>query len=137
MGIVTGTGSEAGAALLDHRFIDRLSFTGSSGVGHTVLHAAAKRLVPSTVELGGKGAIVVFDDVDVEAAVDWIMIGIFLCAGQSCSATSRLIVQRGIEKRLLERLAQEASKLRMGDPLQDSTQLGPLTCKEQLDIVSG
>lgn len=137
MNIVTGTGSEAGAALLDHGLVDRLSFTGSSGVGSTVLHAAAKRLVPSTVELGGKGAIVIFDDVGLEAAVDWIMLGIFMCAGQSCSATSRLIVQRGIEGRLLERLAQEATKLRMGDPLSEDTQLGPLTSKEQLKIVSG
>jgi len=137
LNVVTGTGSEAGGALLDHRLVNRLSFTGSSGVGHTVLHAAAKRLVPSTVELGGKGAIVVFDDADLEAAVDWIMIGIFLNQGQSCSATSRLVVQRGLESQLLSRLAEEASKLRMGDPLSETTQLGPLASKDQLTEVSG
>merc|ERR1719507_1881357 len=68
LNIITGTGSEAGAALLDHRLVDRLSFTGSSGVGHAVLHAAAKRLVPTAMELGGKGAAVVFDDADIDAA---------------------------------------------------------------------
>lgn len=137
MNIISGTGRESGAALLDHKLVQRLSFTGSSGVGQTIMHAGAKRLVPVSLELGGKGALVVFDDVDVEAAVDWIMIGIFLCAGQSCSATSRLVVQRGIESKLLERLKQEAQKLTMGDPLLESTQLGPLTSKEQLSIVSG
>eukprot|EP00746_Dinoflagellata_sp_MGD_P122234 gnl/MRDRNA2_/MRDRNA2_57174_c0_seq2.p2 gnl/MRDRNA2_/MRDRNA2_57174_c0~~gnl/MRDRNA2_/MRDRNA2_57174_c0_seq2.p2 ORF type:complete len:159 (+),score=33.64 gnl/MRDRNA2_/MRDRNA2_57174_c0_seq2:484-960(+) len=101
------------------------------------MHAGAERLVPVSLELGGKGAIVIFDDVDLEAAVDWIMIGIFLCAGQSCSATSRLVVHKGISSKLLERLAEEARKLKMDDPLLESTQLGPLTSQEQLDIVSG
>merc|ERR1711971_881437 len=125
-----GSGSEAGQALLDHKGTDMLSFTGSSGIGKTVLKAASSRLVPSTVELGGKGAIVVFDDVDIDAVVDWIMVGIFLCAGQVCSATSRLIVQKGIEKKLLERLVAEAKKIRVGSPLEESTQLGPMTTKD-------
>ena len=72
--IISGTGREAGSALLDHRLIDRLSFTGSSGVGHTVLAAAAKRLVPASMELGGKGAIVVFDDVQLEACGTHILV---------------------------------------------------------------
>merc|ERR1740130_1847001 len=116
---------------------DRLSFTGSSGVGHTVLHAAANRLVPSCVELGGKGAIVVFDDADVNSTVDWIMVGIFLNAGQCCSATSRLLVQSGIAPKILERLTSKARSLRIGDTLAEDTQLGPLTSKEQLDTVIG
>lgn len=107
--------------------VDCLSFTGSSWVGHTVLHAAADRLIPAHMELGGKGAVVVFDDVDMESTVDWIMLGIFLCAGQSCSATSRLIIDARIEEELLARLANEANKLRMGDPLDEKTNLGPLT----------
>lgn len=137
LNIIAGTGSEAGNALLDHKLVHRLSFTGSSNIGHAVLQAAAKRLVPSSLELGGKGAIVVFDDVDIDATVDWIMIGIFLNAGQCCSATSRLIVQRGIADKLLERLAEKANTLRIGDPLSESTQLGAMTSKEQLSIVSG
>merc|ERR1712241_1376362 len=89
------------------------------------------------MELGGKGAIVVFDDADIDAAVDWVMLGIFVCAGQTCSATSRLIVQRGLEGKFLERLVAETRKIRKGDPLDESTQLGSLTSKEQLRIISG
>lgn len=137
LNIIAGTGSEAGAALLDHRHIQMISFTGSSGIGHTVLNAAAKRLVPAHLELGGKGAIVVFDDVDIDSVVDWIMIGIFMCSGQVCSATSRLVVHRGVEKKLLERLAAAAQKLRIGDPLEESTQLGSLTSKDAFDTVVG
>lgn len=137
LNIVTGTGSEAGSALLDHPSVARLSFTGSSNVGHAVMHAAAKRLVPVAMELGGKGAVVVFDDVDIEAAIDWVMVGIFVCTGQTCSATSRLIIHRSIEAKFLERLSAEATKLKMGDPLEESTQLGPLTSADQLRLVSG
>lgn len=137
LNIVTGSGRETGAALLDHAGLDVLSFTGSSGIGHDVLHAGAKKLLPSCVELGGKGAIVVFDDVDIEVAVDWIMIGIFMCAGQTCSATSRLIVHEAIEDKLMKRLTEEAKKLKIGDPCEESTQLGSLTSAEQLKIVDG
>lgn len=137
LNIISGSGSECGQALLDHPGTDYLSFTGSSGIGEAVLSAAAKRLVPTVVELGGKGAIVVFDDVHLDAIVDWIMIGIFVCAGQVCSATSRLIVHKGIEKKLLDRLVEKTKQIRIGNPLEESTQLGPLTTKEQFDITCG
>lgn len=137
LNIVSGTGSEAGNALLDHPLVHRLSFTGSSNVGHTVLEAAAKRLVPAALELGGKGAIVVFDDVDIDSTIDWIMVGLFFNAGQICSATSRLIVQRGVADKLLSRLVEKAKSLKVGDPLSESTQLGPMTSREQLNVVSG
>jgi len=102
-----------------------------------VLHASADKLLPSLVELGGKGAIVVFDDVDIESAVDWIMVGIFVNAGQCCSATSRLIVHEAIEDKLMARLVEESKKLRMGDPCEEPTQLGSLTSAEQRKIVDG
>lgn len=137
LNIIGGTGSEAGSALLDHPGTQLLSFTGSGAVGHTVMHSAAKRWIPTTMELGGKGAIVVFDDADIAAVVDWIMIGIFFCSGQVCSATSRLIVQKGIEGKLMERLVEETNKIRMGDPLDEKTKIGALVSKDQLDIVSG
>lgn len=116
LNIITGSGRSAGAALLDHPKIEHLSFTGSSGVGVDVLHAAAKKLTPSLVELGGKGALVVFDDVDIECAVDWTMVGIFVCSGQSCSATSRLIVHEAIEEKLMARLIEETKKDQNGRP---------------------
>jgi betaine-aldehyde dehydrogenase len=101
------------------------------------MHAAAKRLVPAAMELGGKGAVVVFDDVDVDVVVDWIMVGIFVNAGQTCSATSRLVVQKSIEERLMKRLVEKATSLKIGDTLSEDTNLGSLTSKDQLDIVSG
>jgi len=135
LNVIAGTGSEAGAALLNSP-VDRLSFTGSSNVGHTVMHACADALVPGHLELGGKGAIVVFDDVDVNPTVDWIMVGIFVCAGQSCSATSRLIVHEKIEEKIVNRLLEKIEKLQMGDPLDENTNLGPLTSRDQLRDVS-
>jgi betaine-aldehyde dehydrogenase len=137
LNIISGTGRVTGAALLDHHLLEHLSFTGSSNIGHEVLHSAAKKLLPSLVELGGKGAIVVFDDADIECAVDWIMVGIFVNAGQTCSATSRLIVQKGIEEKLMARLVEETKKIKMGDPQAEDTQLGSLTSAEQLKIVDG
>lgn len=137
LNIISGAGSEAGQLLLDHPHIDLLSFTGSSNIGKTVLHSAANRWLPTTVELGGKGGIVVFPDVDVDAVVDWIMIGIFVCAGQSCSATSRLIVHKDVEAKIIERLIAKTNAIKIGDPLAEDTMLGPLTSKEQFDVVSG
>lgn len=102
------------------------------------MRSAANSLVPTCVELGGKGAIVVFDDIaNLDAVVDWIMIGIFSCSGQVCSATSRLIVDRSLEHRLLERLSAASQKIRIGDPTDDSTQFGAMTSKEQLNITDG
>lgn len=137
LNVITGTGREAGNALLNHPGMDRLSFTGSSATGHMVLNAAAKRLIPSCVELGGKGAIVVFDDVDIEATVDWIMVGIFVCSGQVCSATSRLVLQDTIYDKLMARLREETAKIKIGDPLDDNTQMGPIVSKEQLHDIMG
>merc|ERR1712014_490672 len=74
---------------------------------------------------------------NLDAVVDWIMVGIFSCAGQVCSATSRLIVDRTLEKRLLERLTAEAQKIRIGDPMAETTQFGAMTSKEQLDVTIG
>jgi len=137
LNIISGLGRSAGAALLDHPKIEHLSFTGSSGVGIDVLHAAAKKLSPSLVELGGKGALVVFDDADIECAVDWTMVGIFVCSGQSCSATSRLIVHEAIEEKLMARLVEETRKIKIGDPQDESTQMGSLTSEAQVKIVDG
>jgi len=137
LNIITGTGRDAGAALLDHKDLDYLSFTGSSGVGHTVMDAAAKKLLPSLVELGGKGAIIVFDDADIDSAVDWVMIGIFPCAGQVCSATSRLLISEKIEEKFMARLVEETKKLTAGDPLLEETKLGSLTSASQREIVDG
>jgi len=137
LNIVPGTGREAGQSLLDHKLVHRLSFTGSGPVGQKVLEAAAKRLIPASMELGGKGAIVVFDDVDIEKAVDWVMVGIYICSGQICSATSRLILQDTIYDKFMGRLHEEVAKLKLGDPLDNATQVGPIVSKDQQQDILG
>jgi len=137
LNVLSGTGTDAGQPLLDHRGVDRLSFTGSGRTGHRVLEAASQRLIPASVELGGKSAILVFDDVDVDATVDWIMCGIYICTGQICSATSRLLVQDTIYPKLIERLVEETKKLKVGSQFDEDTKIGPLVNRNQLDMVNG
>ncbi|WP_028693657.1 aldehyde dehydrogenase family protein [Pseudomonas cremoricolorata] len=123
--------AEVGAALSAHRGLDKLSFTGSNAVGSRVMHSAAEHCRPLTLELGGKSAIIVFDDCDVAQAVDWIVAGIAWNAGQMCSATSRLLVQDGIADALLQRLAEALDGLRVGNPLEQDIDMGPLTSQAQ------
>jgi betaine-aldehyde dehydrogenase len=99
--------------------------------------AAARDIKSVSLELGGKSPIIVFDDADLEQVVEWVMFGIFWNQGQVCSATSRLIVQRGIATRLIERLVEEAKKLKIGDGMGKGVLLGPLVSKLQYDKVMG
>jgi betaine-aldehyde dehydrogenase len=136
LNVISG-GREVGAALSEHEGVDKLAFTGSLETGKKVMRAASGRIVNTTLELGGKSAIVVFDDVDVEQAVEWIMFGIFWNKGEVCSATSRLIVQDGIADRLMARLKLECERIKIGDPLSDGVLLGPLVSKGQYEKVTG
>jgi betaine-aldehyde dehydrogenase len=133
---ILGGKAETGAALSDHRGIDKLSFTGSNAVGSQVMRSAAAHCRPVTLELGGKSAIVVFDDCDLDQAVEWIVAGICWNAGQMCSATSRLLVQDNIADALLQRLKIAFEKLRVGNPLTGEVDMGPLTSLAQLNKVS-
>ncbi|WP_434584067.1 aldehyde dehydrogenase family protein [Klebsiella sp. R390] len=123
--------AECGSRLSQHDGIDKLSFTGSTATGSHVMTAAAARCLPVTLELGGKSPIIVFDDCDVERAVEWIMAGITWNAGQMCSATSRLLVQDGIAEVLYMRLAAAMQALVVGDPGYDTVEMGPLTSEAQ------
>jgi betaine-aldehyde dehydrogenase len=136
LNVVSG-GRDAGAALAMHAGVDKLAFTGSLETGKKVMRSAAERIVNTTLELGGKSAIVVFDDTDVDQAVEWVMFGIFWNKGEVCSATSRLIVQEGIAPRLLERLKEECERVKIGDPLEDGVLLGPLVSSGQFEKVTG
>ncbi|QXI37803.1 aldehyde dehydrogenase family protein [Pseudomonas xantholysinigenes] len=136
LNIVNGK-AETGAALSGHNGLDKLSFTGSNGVGSQVMRAAAAQCRPVTLELGGKSAIVVFDDCDVDQAVEWIVAGITWNAGQMCSATSRLLVQETIADALLPRLRKALEALRVGNPLQEEVDMGPLTSQAQWLKVAG
>jgi len=132
---LSGSGSGCGNAVASHKGFSKVSFTGSSEVGATVAQNCTRNLVAPHLELGGKGAIVVFDDVDVARAVDWIMFGVFLNAGQICSATTRLLVHEKIADRLIARLVEETKKLRVGDPTEDGIDMGPMVSAGQQRLV--
>ncbi|WP_433740674.1 aldehyde dehydrogenase family protein [Pseudomonas putida] len=128
---IVGGKAETGAALSNHPGIDKLSFTGSNNIGSQVMRSSAAHCRPVTLELGGKSAILVFDDCDLDQAVEWIVAGICWNAGQMCSATSRLLVQDGIADELIVRLKRAFEKLRVGNPLTGEVDMGPLTSQAQ------
>jgi len=132
-------GGSTGQTLIDHPALDKLSFTGSALAGRKMLEASVAQLRPTALELGGKSAFVVFDDAEeyLDAVVDWVMVGIFSCTGQVCSATSRLIVHKDLEAKLTDRLAEAAAKIRVGAPLAKGTQMGPLVSETQHQKVLG
>ena len=121
-----------GVALAEHRGLDKLSFTGSGATGKELLQVGAGLLRPTGLELGGKGAMIIFDDADISSAVDWAMIGIFLCSGQVCSATSRILVDESIASKFTAQLVSAVKKkLVVGDPLDTDTNMGPCVSVEQ------
>ncbi len=134
--IVTGYGHEVGDALARHPGIDHISFTGSPRVGTLIQQVAAERHCPVTLELGGKGPQIVFDDADVDAALPFIVNAIVQNSGQTCSAGSRLLVQRGIYESVLQRVGEAFTALRAGPPAMD-LDLGPLIRQSQLQRVHG
>src|SRR5580698_8683888 len=130
LNVVTGKGEETGAALAAHPGIHHLSFTGSTSVGALVQAAAGRTAVPVTLELGGKSPQIVFEDADIERALPFLVNAGIQNAGQTCSAASRLIVQRKIYDTLLERLAERYRSLRVG-PARDDLDVGPLISAAQ------
>lgn len=135
LNVVTGLGKDAGAPLSEHPGIDKLAFTGSVPTGSRIMQAAARDIKNVSLELGGKSPFIVFDDSNIEAAVEWIMFGIFWNQGEVCSATSRVLVQRGIYERLLRRLAEQTRKIVIGNGLEDGVLLGPLVSRGQYEKV--
>lgn len=135
LNIVTGLGADAGQPLSEHPGIDKLAFTGSVPTGAKIMAAAARDIKNISLELGGKSPFVVFADSDIDKAVEWIMFGIFWNQGQVCSATSRVLVGESLYPALLERLVEEAARIRIGNGLADGTLLGPLVSKGQYDKV--
>ena len=136
LNIVTGFGREAGAALAAHPGVDHLSFTGSPATGAWVGGEAAKRHCPVTLELGGKGAQIVFADADLDAALSVIVNAIVQNAGQTCSAGSRLVVERSLYEELLEKLGARFAALKVGPAFAD-LDCGPLIRASQLERVRG
>lgn len=137
LNVVTGWGPATGKALAEHPGVDLVAFTGSTGVGKEVARAAAGHLARTTLELGGKSAQIVFDDAPLAAARDGVIAGIFAATGQTCIAGSRLLVQRAVKDELIAALAERARTIVLGDPLDASSEMGPLANAQQLDTVRG
>lgn len=134
--VVTGLGAEAGAALSAHPGVAHLGFVGSTQTGSAIAHAAADRVVPTVLELGGKSANIVFPDADVDAAVPSLVRSIIQNAGQTCSAGSRLIVHRDIHAEVVEKMAAAMAEVTIGYGI-DDPMLGPLISAKQHERVTG
>jgi betaine-aldehyde dehydrogenase len=131
LNVLPGFGDEAGLALVRDRRVRKIAFTGSLATGRRVMAEASAGPVPVTLELGGKSAILVFDDVEVQRAVEWIMFGIFWNKGEVCSATSRLLVHENVADLLLERLVEECAKVKIGPGMVPGVKLGPIVSRSQ------
>ncbi|MBN9251630.1 MAG: aldehyde dehydrogenase family protein, partial [Mesorhizobium sp.] len=132
--VVQGYG-DVGAALVGHDAVAKVSVTGSVPTGKKVLSLAGSKMKHATMELGGKSPLIVFDDADLENAIGGAMLGNFYSTGQVCSNSTRVFVQKGIHDRFVERLVERTKKIRIGDPLDPETQMGPLINKAQRDKV--
>lgn len=133
--VLCGSGSKVGGALVRHRGVDKISFTGSTEVGRGIMAAAAANNTRLTLELGGKSPNIVFGDADVEQAIRGAQIGIFYGKGEVCAAGSRLLVDRAVHGRVVEELAARAKKIVPGDPLEKSTRIGALVSRAQRESV--
>ncbi|PUB17025.1 aldehyde dehydrogenase family protein [Yoonia sediminilitoris] len=136
LNVVTGLGAEAGAALANHPGIAHMSFTGSVRTGALIQAAAARNVIPVTLELGGKSPQLVFDDADLDRALPFLVNAGIQNAGQTCSASSRILVQRGVYDQVLDRMADAYRALKVG-PAMDDLAVGPLISARQKEIVTG
>ena len=138
LNLLTGYGEETGAALARHPLVRKLSFTGSTEVGKLIMHAAADRIVPVSLELGGKSPAIVFPDVDEQRTVDGVITGMRVTRqGQSCTAGSRLFLHRSIFDSFVSKLTATLQKLKIGDPSDEATDMGAIINRKQFDRVIG
>jgi aldehyde dehydrogenase (NAD+) len=133
--VVTGFGRDVGAALVEHPLVKKITFTGADSTGRAINEAAARHFKHVSLELGGKSPNIVFDDANLDDAINGAVSGIFAATGQTCIAGSRLLVQESIHDEFVERLLALARTARMGDPMSMDTQVGPVTTPAQYDKV--
>ena len=133
--IVTGHGEPCGRALTAHPLVQRISFTGGPGTAKHVLHNSAENFAQVSLELGGKSPFIVFDDADIESAVNGSIAGIFGATGQSCVAGSRLYLQEKVADEFLRMMVERTAQINIGDPLDEATQVGPLCTGAQLENI--
>ena len=133
--IVSGHGDPCGRVLTSHKLVARVAFTGGPGAARQILHNSANNFAQVSLELGGKSPIIVFDDANIESAVNSAISGIFGATGQSCVAGSRLLLQDTIADEFLDRMVALAGQIKIGDPLAEDTEMGPICTTGQLDCV--
>ncbi|CAH0194048.1 Betaine aldehyde dehydrogenase [Peribacillus sp. Bi96] len=133
--VITGYGKVAGEALSSHPDVDKIAFTGSTQTGRLIMQAASKNLKPISLELGGKSPNIVFDDASIENAVNGSMFGIFFAQGQVCASGTRLFVQESIYDRFMDSFVKKAQSIRVGNPLEQTTQMGPQVSLQQLNKI--
>ena len=134
--VVIGPGSTTGNALVEHENVRKVSFTGSDSVGTSVMKAAAERIAPVTLELGGKSPFIVFPDADLDTAVEAVSDGIYYSTGEICDAFSRALVHEDVYDEFVDRFVAKSESYVLGDPLDEETMMGPLTTAEQFDTVT-
>jgi betaine-aldehyde dehydrogenase len=134
---VVGSGEVVGEALATDPRVDKISFTGGSDTGRRLMELGAATFKRVSIEAGGKAPVIVFPDANLDKAMDAVAVGIFLYAGQSCTAGSRLLLERSIHDRFIDGLVERAEALRVGLPLDEATQLGPMVSQRQIDKVLG
>lgn len=135
LNLITGSGSKSGQYLLEHPGLSKLAFTGSTEIGRDIAVAAAERLIPATLELGGKSANIIFDDCNWDAAIDGVQLGILFNQGQVCCAGSRVFVHESIYDRFVSELVTAFQKVTIGDPLDPETQMGSQISKRQAEKI--
>ena len=133
--IVTGLGEPCGRALTSHPLVDRISFTGGPETARHVIRNSAENFAEVSLELGGKSPVIVFEDADLENATNGILLSIFSASGQSCVAGSRLLLHERIHDEVLGEVAKRAANIRIGDPLDETSQMGPLATLGQLQNI--
>jgi aldehyde dehydrogenase (NAD+) len=133
--LITGPGGSLGDALVKHRLVDKIAFTGSTAIGQNIIRNSADTLKHTTMELGGKGPNIVFADANIDAAVQTAFWAIFWNKGEVCVAGSRLLVERPVYDEVVEKLAKMAKNAVLGDPLLAETQVGPIASKAEYDKV--
>jgi len=133
--VVTGPGSEVGAAICEHPLVDKIAFTGETETGREILRLSAGTIKKVSLELGGKSPNIVFPDADLEEAVNGSLFAIFTNVGQRCTARTRLLLHESIHDQFMDLFLHKASALRIGDPLDERTQLGPLVSRRQCERV--
>ena len=135
--VVTGPGGTVGMAMVRDPRVDKIAFTGSTDVGKQIMREAAGTLKRLSLELGGKSPNIVFADADMDAAVKGAMTGIFYNKGEVCAAGSRLFVEEKIHAELMAQLAERVKSLKVGDPMDKATRMGPVVSRQQMETVLG